>query len=609
MNLNTTLSIITVIVCTGLVLLLYRHKKNERPELAAVEKLTMDSLRNYVKVELAELTKEENTYGLSNEEWEAGYARKKRINAAMRQCLYGIPAYKIIVKDLMRNIISKKLADSESVSELIDFTAPYLESNTRWEILMYFLKKKYKKDALSYLIKKYEWDRVRYDIEDGTVAHHLVTIEDLNYAYAQEILEAPTYYEQLDIMATLVYIRDKGFGCIDTLCEQNIDGITIGTSGSIISVYLDADSELPEAPRSIWIYYEGKYIHLDFLTTYTEEEMRRIVILLCLYRNPGTLTEKRGYLVNTMFDKTRVLAIRPGAGEYWAAFLRKFNIQNVTLEKLYIQGDDEVGAQLPVELIKWLMIGRITCAYTGRQGSGKTTAMIGAASYIDARLTLRVLEIAPEMYMRERYPHRNIYSVSETQYVSAEELQDALKKSDASISIVGEVASNAIAARMIQMGQVASLFTIFSHHAKRAKDLINAITNSIVDESGGGATSATVQPQVIDVIKIDIHMDFDVTGFRYFERITEIHSTDKFLPKYDPKDPVNSMNRITRAYYELVAVGEQFYTQDIVVYNRDTKKYEAVKWLSKDLTEDMLKNIPQEKVAEFTKFVTDNWEG
>lgn len=608
MTTNTALSILTVIVCTVVVLLLYRHRKNERPELAALEKLTMDGLRNYVKVELAELTKEENTYGLNNEEWEAGYARKKRINTAMRQCLYGIPAYKIIVKDLMRNIISQKLPNAETVADMLDFEGTYMDSNIKWEVLMYYMKKKYKKDALSYLIKTYNWDRVRYDIEDGRVAHHLVTIEDLNYAYSQEILNPPSYYEQLDIIATLVYIRDKGFGCIDTLLEQNVDGVNIGTSGSIISVFLDADCDLPKAPRSIWIYYEGKYIHLDFLTTYTEEEMRRIVILLCLYRNPGSLTEKRGYLVNTMFDETRVLAIRPSAGEYWAAFLRKFNIANVTLDNLYIKGADEIKAWLPVTMIKWLMTGRVTCAFTGRQGTGKTTAMIGSIAYIDARLTVRILEVAPEMYLRERYPDRNIYSVSETQYRTVEELQDALKKSDAAISVVGEVNSDIIAARMIQMGQVASLFTIFSHHAKRAKDLINSITNSIVSTSGGGATATTVQPQVIDVIKIDIHMDFDVTGFRYFERITEIHAVDKFLPKYNPKDPMNSINEITRAYYELTAVGEQFYTQDIIVYNRKEKVYETVKWLSEDLTEDMLKNIPEDKLDEFTKFVTDNWK-
>ena len=161
---------------------------------------------------------------------------------------------------------------------------------------------------------------------------------------------------------------------------------------------------------------------------------------------------------------------------------------------------------------------------------------------------------------------------------------------------------------MIQMGQVASLFTIFSHHANRAKDLINAITNSIVATSGGGATASTVQPQVIDVIKIDVHMDFDVTGYRYFERITEIIPVDRVIPKYNPKDPVNSMNQIRRDYYEITAVGDLFTTQDIVRFDKKTRTYIPVKWCSARLTEYMLKNIPTEQLPEFQEFVTSNWK-
>ena len=608
MSLEMILTLVALLVGAVIIFFLYRKRKNERPDLVVAEKMTMERLLNEVKISLAELVKDDVVLGKTDLEWEAAYKRKKRLKSAMKNCIYGIEADKIIVKDLIREQIQKLLPDEESIAEFIDFNGDNLETNYKWEVLMYFLKKKHKKDAMKYLIRTYNWDRVRYDIEDHTVPHHLVTEEDFEYVYSTEITRFITYYEQLEILATILFTMYKGFGCIDTLREQNIDGINFGTSGSIISTYLDVDAGLPEAPRSIWIYYDGKYIHLDYLSTKTEEEMRRIILLICMYNNPGSLTEKRGYMVNTMYDKTRVLAIRPGAGEYWAVFLRKFNIKNVTLEGLYVKQGDPEHTILPVSLIRWFMVGRVTCAFTGRQGTGKTTAMVASIAYIDARLTLRILEMAPEMYLRERYPDRNVYSVAETQYVSAAELQDALKKSDAAVSIVGEVATDAIAARMIQMGQVASLFTIFSHHANRAKDLINAITNSIVATSGGGATASTVQPQVIDVIKIDVHMDFDVTGYRYFERITEIIPVDRVIPKYNPKDPVNSMNQIRRDYYEITAVGDLFTTQDIVRFDKKTRTYIPVKWCSARLTEYMLKNIPTEQLPEFQEFVTSNWK-
>lgn len=602
------LSVAALLVGAAVIVALYFKRKNERPDMIVAPRLTMELLLYEVKVALAEIVKEETIMGRSDAEWEAAYKRKKRLDQAMRNCVYGIEADKIIVRDLIRDVALSHLPDEEAIANLIDFNGPYLDPMVKWEVLIYLLKKTHKKRAVPYLIKTYSWDRVRHDIESGKTPHHLVTIEDLEAAYAQEVTRPLSYSEQLDVMSIILFSQYKGFGCIDTLREQDVDGINIGTSGTIITSFLDPESTLPRAPRSVWIYYSGKYIHLDFLTSYTEEEMRRIIVLLCMYNNPGPLTEKRGYMVNTMYDKTRVLAIRPPAGEYWAVFLRKFNISNATLEGLYIKGDDEVRAALPVELIRWLMIGRVTCAFTGRQGTGKTTAMISAISYVDARLTLRILEMAPEMYLRERYPDRNVFSVSETQYVSASELQDALKKSDAALSIVGEVATDTIAARMIQMGQVASIFTIFSHHANRAKDLVDAITNSIVASSGGGATAATVQPQVIDVIKIDVHLDFDVTGFRYFERITEIIPVDKEIPKYDPADPVNSMNAITREYYEITAVGDLFTTQDILRFDKEQRRYVTASWCSEELTDYMLKNIPEAQRDEFLDFVLRNWK-
>ena len=42
-------------------------------------------------------------------------------------------------------------------------------------------------------------------------------------------------------------------------------------------------------------------------------------------------------------------------------------------------------------------------------------------AYIDNRFNVRVLELAPELYLRELYPDRNILSVQETNTVSAAE--------------------------------------------------------------------------------------------------------------------------------------------------------------------------------------------
>lgn len=363
-----------------------------------------------------------------------------------------------------------------------------------------------------------------------------------------------------------------------------------------------------EAPRSVWLYFNGKYIHLRFLTFQTEEELRRVVQLLIRYNNPGPLTEKRGYLVNTMYDKSRVLAMRPPASEYWAVFVRKFTLSDSSLtaliDKPYVN-----QAHLAIHLVQYLMMGQVTCGFTGRQGAGKTTMMTAAVKYIDPRYTLRVLEMAPEMYLRELYPERNILSVQETEYVSATELQDALKKSDASVSIVGEVATDAIAARMIQMGQVASIFTIFSHHANLAEQLVYAIRNSLVNAGGFSGSMLTAEQQVIDVIRVDIHLNYTTDGRRYIERISEIVKLEESVPypEYDQDNPVHSMNEITKEYYTRRTDRKSFTTRDILRFNLQTNTYETCDWFTTELTEKMLSVMPADKVPEFKQFILDNW--
>ena len=457
-------------------------------------------------------------------------------------------------------------------------------------------------------IDKYELDRERLATGASKIQDkaYYITIEDLNNTYDKEEINL-SIDEQIDVLAILVYQLYKGFGVIDTLREMNIDGVNMGTSGSVLSATgkQGSGSEF-RSDNAIWLYLRGRYVHLRFLNYGTEEELRRMVQLLIRWGNPGPLTAKRGYLVNTMYDKSRILALRPPASEHWAIFIRKFTLSDVSPESLIIKEYTNRG-DLAINLIEYLMRGQITCGVTGRQGSGKTTLMSSIIRYIDPRYTIRVLEMAPELYLRELYPTRNILSVQETSTVSAEELQDALKKSDGAVSIVGEVATDSIAARMIQMGQVASLFTIFSHHAVTSKDLILAIRNSLVN-AGGFSSMSTAEKQVTDVIKCDIHLDYSTDGRRFIERITEIVQLEEGIPypEYE-EDDKHSINKITAEYYRRSTDRIGFFTQDILTYDIGSNTYHTVNRFSPWL-EDMIKrNLGKELADEFEWFMLKEW--
>ena len=123
--------------------------------------------------------------------------------------------------------------------------------------------------------------------------------------------------------------------------------------------------------------------------------------------------------------------------------------------------------------------------------------------------------MSSELYLRETYQTRNILSAVETQHVSATEVQDSFKKSDGAVSIAGEVATDEVAARMIQFAMTGSIFTFFSHHANTAKDLVLTLRNSLVN-AGGFNNMATAERQVVQAVRVDVHLDFDVTGRRFY---------------------------------------------------------------------------------------------
>ncbi len=609
MDLNTILLIAVVLVAIIGIAIMYMRSKGQTNKVEEETFNTMEKVLEAVKIEMVEIVKDDISLGLSNEEFDRLYKRKARINEALKNCVHGVDAAKTLVIDLIRNFIASKVPPQQ-VTMLLGLDPQSEPSNhVKFEILMYRFKKQYGKDALAKWIKKYNFARERHATgsERAQDQAYYITVDDLNYSYNNENIIL-TVDEQIDVLAILIYQQYKGFGIIDTLREMNINGFNIGTSGSILS--LGASSSLPKefkANNSVWLYFDGKYIHLRFMNFGSEDEARRIIQLICRWNNPGPLTAKRGYLVNTMYDKSRVLAVRPPVSEYWAVFIRKFTISDPSPEYLIIKEYTKRG-DLAIKLIEFLMRGCITCAVTGRQGSGKTTLMSAIIRYIDPRYTIRVLEMAPELYLREIYPSRNILSLQETTTVSAAECQDALKKSDAAVSIVGEVATDSIAARMIQMGMTASIFTIFSHHANTPKDLVLTLRNSLVND-GGFSNMETAEKQVTDVVKCDIHLDYTPDGRRYIDRISEITQLDEGIPypDYNENDPVNSMNLITKEYYQRKTDRVGFTTRVILKYDLPTNTYQTVDRFSEYLENRLKNNLVVELRPAFDEFMLREW--
>ncbi|WP_410768608.1 ATPase, T2SS/T4P/T4SS family [Fontibacillus sp. BL9] len=544
-----------------------------------------------MKHEIHELSRNPaNEWGMSEEAWIRKVKIRAELRQALRGCTSGDQQDKRYVKSYIRDLLMKGYGITE---ENIDRIIPFqdrerLTTEDRFDIVLYLYEKRYGCQALSALIEDYGLDQLKELPGEEEAGIYEMNSEDVDTVFYREyrLLSFP---EKLDLVVQRVYQMYKGFSVIDTIREQDIDGVSGGVSGipgngSIWremeeadvagwhEIALDQDGrEISRSWDSVWIFYKGKSMRLSFLSFGSEAELKRVCQNIYKFNLPGQLSEANGFKVNEMKDGSRVVVVRPPFAETWAFFIRKFDVKNSVLEEL-IQGRN---AGLPIMLLKYLMKGSRITSITGSQGSGKTTLLMAMVKHIYPSYTLRVQEMSFELHLRRMYTARNILTFRETEYVSGQAGLDLQKKTDGTVNILGEVATDEVAAWMVQMAQVASLFTLFTHHAKTFRDLIESLRNSLL-KVGVFRDEKIAEQQVASVLDFDIHLCKDPSGNRYIERITECC-------------------RLDEGYRERV----------ILEYRNGA--YVPVEPISVRIVNEMIREMTTGDAANFEKFIGANW--
>ena len=543
----TNIVLILVVLAIAGYLVFYIIKKKKTAEVEATidvddKTYTIEKMIEFVKKRLDEITKI-NLYdiGLSEEELKRRKNKKYELKKALKGCTYGDANDKKYVKELIYDLLEKEYGVTESnISKAIPFDIPsLLTAQDKFDILMHAYKKEFAYEALTELIKKYNLAELKY-LEGETKPSYVITEHEIEEIYEKENIIL-SFSDKLEIVVQRIYQYYKGYSSIDEIRDMNIDGVSGGVSGlpesflsqvaQIDGDYLNqvAEHKVPRACDSIWIFFQGKSIRLAFLSFGTEAELKRVCQNIYKYNNPGQLSDTNGYKINEMKDGSRVVVVRPSFSETWAFFVRKFDVKRATLEQLVI---DE-GKEDAIELLKFLVKGARIVSITGEQGSGKTTLLMGMIENIYETMNIRVQETAFELHLRKIYPTRNILTFRETDTISGQEGLDVQKKTDGSVNIIGEVATDPVASWMIQAAQVASKFTLFTHHAKTFPDLVTALRNSML-RTGVFNDEKTAEEQVVQVLNFDVHQVKDFRGKRYIERITEcIPVEDKNEYTYD----------------------------------------------------------------------------
>ena len=163
---------------------------------------------------------------------------------------------------------------------------------------------------------------------------------------------------------------------------------------------------------------------------------------------------------------------------------------------------------------------------------------------------------------------------------------------------------------MIQSAQVASKFTLFTHHAKTFPDLVTALRNSML-RAGVFKDEKTAEEQVVQVLNFDIHLVKDFRGRRYIERVTECipveekneytfnHRNEKTI-----EGKIDSFMDNATYYFTKTTNREMFKHRNILEYHDGT--YVLTNKISDRNIAEMRNNMDESDVEAFDKFLQDN---
>ena len=164
---------------------------------------------------------------------------------------------------------------------------------------------------------------------------------------------------------------------------------------------------------------------------------------------------------------------------------------------------------------------------------------------------------------------------------------------------------------MIQSAQVASKFTLFTHHAKTFPDLVTALRNSML-RAGVFKDERTAEEQVVQVLNFDIHLVKDFRGVRYIERITECipveekneytfdHRKEKTLEGKFDKFMDNAV-----IFFGKTTNRELYQYRNILEYVNDS--YVLTNPISDKNIKEMRMNMEDTDMQAFDSFLERNW--
>lgn len=551
----------------------------EKPTIDKLVEITAKTVNSFLRMNFT-------NQNLTRAEFDNKTKAKARMRRDISDAAYGDVTAKARLRETIKGIIttnSELIITEENITEFIPFDDPALLSpQDKFYVILQGYTRHFQQDGLVHMFNELGWG-------DGDI----VTDEMVNEVY--DILLDParcrerdwfediisdSYNDRLDFIVQEVFQRYVGFGTADRLFESTIDEIDGGVSGIPAGSFELNNAMMQNAKYSydsIWILFHGHNIHLECLSFGSEEEIERVCDNVYKYNAQRVFSRAAGYVVSSMKNGSRVVVTRPPMSDKFAFYVRKFDsAPSIEPERIVI--DD--GRDIPLTLCKWFIKGQRNIAITGQQGTGKTTMLKSFMRWIE-NLNIRTQELAFEMNLSFSYPEKNISSFQETDSVSAQEGLNVQKKTNGAVNIVGEVANAEQASHVIQTANVASLFAMFTHHAKTTYALVSMIALNLLQMGLYKEKRDAIEISA-ETLNIDVHLE-NIDGHRCIARICEIipvvdqlYPSEKIQMEYKEKHGTdlpysNDLSLLdTREFYKRQTDRQLFEVNKIVEWHLDT---------------------------------------
>lgn len=545
---------------------------------------------------------------MSKAELEQKQKSKSILRRSLKEAAYGNnkakKSIKLYIKNMLLDPDMNLGINEQTIDEIIPFEkADDLKSQDKFEILLYVAYNlmldndghPYKQNGFMRVIKD---NGILDPVKINDEWMYDFTKERLDDVYNNVISKYPlSFNDKLEILSQRIFEMYKGFGAVDALFDTNVDEVDAGLSGISKDGYdiTNSAKNLTYTYQSIWVMIGGVKLRMSCISFGSQEELVRVVNNIYKYGANKVLSKKSGYVVSTMKNGSRIVVMRPPFANTYAFLARKFDSTPSIAPQDLIKGNNNI---IPLTLVKWLIKGQRNIGITGAQGTGKSTMLKSLIRFIDSSFSLRVQEISAELNLNYTYPNRNIIAFQETESIKSQEGLNFQKKTSGDVNIIGEVAEAAQANFVIQTAMVASLFAMFTHHAKTADDFVLAIANNLLDpEVGIYREKKEAVETAAKILNIDVHLE-NRKGHRFLERITEI------VPVTEMKYPTDNNPMLTheddeKEYFKRMTDRDLFEVRDLVRY--DNGEFVLVNLPTENMMNEIRSKLTYEEEAEFNR--------